>query len=403
MRLSSALIIVAIAAGVAAACGGGGGGDPASDATVGATPSPRPSPTDEEKIRGFNALGGDWRTNFSRALVAPSEFLSGGPGKDGIPAIDTPQFVSVAEVDFLDDREPVVVVERNGDARAYPVQILIWHEIANDVVGDEPILVSYCPLCNSTVVFKRTIDGQLYDFGVSGFLRNSDLVMYDRQTESWWQQITGEALVGDLAGTVLEPIPSSTISFADFRAAHPDGLVLSRDTGFSRNYGRNPYVGYDSNDDPFLFSGRTDDRLDAVDRVVALEIDGEAVAYAFSRLESEPVVNDDVGGQPIVVLFRKGTVSPLDRSAINDSADVGSGVAFSRSLEDRVLTFASDGDTITDAETGSEWTIDGRAVDGPLAGKRLEPVVHGNHFWFAWAAFKPDTRVWPGGGDGETG
>jgi len=255
-------------------------------------------------------------------------------------------------------------------------------------------VVTYCPLCNSSVVFKRTLNGAVYDFGVSGLLRNSDLVMYDRQTESWWQQITGEAVVGELTGAALEFLPSSTISFADFRTAHPEGKVLSRDTGFSRSYGRNPYAGYDSNDRPFLFSGDVDDRLDAVDRVVALEAGGEAAAYAFSRLEKHPAVNDVVGGEPVVIFYRKGTVSALDRSAINESADVGAGVAYSRRAGGQTLTFEPSEDGFRDVETGSGWDINGRAVSGPMAGAQLDPMIHGNHFWFAWAVFKPHTRVW---------
>jgi hypothetical protein len=389
MRRRRYVLLIALSGALlAAACGGGGdaGGEPPASTAAGTSPVPNAD--------AFRGLASGWETDFSRGSVPAHEFQSGGPGKDGIPAIDKPKFVPVSEVDFLDAREPVLAFEWNGDARAYPVQILIWHEIVNDVVGGEPVVVTFCPLCNSSVVFKRTVVGTVYDFGVSGFLRNSDLVMYDRQTETWWQQITGEAVVGELTGAALEFLPSSTISFADFRAAHPEGKVLSRDTGFSRSYGRNPYAGYDSNDRPFLFSGDVDDRLDAVDRVVALEVGGEAVAYAFSRLEEHPAVNDVVGGEPVAIFYREGTVSPLDRSAINESADVGAGVAYSRQLDDRILTFESAGDRFRDVETGSSWDISGRAVNGPLAGEQLAAVVHGNHFWFAWAVFKPGTRVW---------
>ncbi len=382
------LLIALLGALLAAACGGGGDVGRELPASTAAGSSPV---LDADQFRG---LASGWDTDFSRASVGAHEFRSGGPGKDGIPSIDEPKFVGIAEADFLDAREPVLAFEWNGDARAYPVQILIWHEIVNDVVAGEPVLVTYCPLCNSSVVFKRTVSGNVHDFGVSGFLRNSDLVMFDRQTESWWQQITGEAVVGELTGATLEFLPSSTISFEDFRAAYPNGKVMSRDTGFSRSYGRNPYAGYDSNDSPFLFSGEVDDRLDAVDRVVAMEVGGEAAAYAFSRLEEHPVVNDLVGGRPVVILFRKGTVSSLDRSAINESADVGAGVAYSREVEGRTLTFESAGDAFRDVETGSLWDISGRALSGQLAGMQLETLVHGNHFWFAWAVFKPETRVW---------
>ena len=387
MRRLAALVIALF---VAAACGGGG-------TSVSRTSEPAatrgsPAPVDASS---FEALASGWRTDFTRASVSGGEFLSGGPGKEGIPAIDHPKFVPVADATFVDDREPVLALEINGDARAYPVQILIWHELANDIVGGTPVAVSYCPLCNSSVVFNRTVQSRVLDFGVSGVLRNSDLVMFDRQTESWWQQITGEAVVGAFLGTRLEALPSNTISFADFRAAYPDGKVLSRDTGFNRDYGRNPYKSYDAGgSEPFLFKGQLDDRLDPVERVVAVEFGTDAAAYPFSRLADHPVVNDVVGRQTIVVFYRKGTLSSLDRSSIRDSKDVGAGVVFGSSLDGRVLTFEPRGDEFRDLETGSSWDISGVARSGPLAGRSLTKVVHGNHFWFAWAAFKPETRVW---------
>jgi hypothetical protein len=355
------------------------------------------TPGSPARIRAssFDAVASGWRTDFTRAAVSGAEFMSGGPGKDGIPAIDRPKFVSVDDATFVDDREPVLTLDVNGDPRAYPVQILIWHELVNDVVGGKPVAVSYCPLCNSSVVFDRTVQGRLLDFGVSGLLRNSDLVMYDRQTESWWQQITGEAVVGAFTGVHLDVLASNTISFADFRAAHPEGKVLSRDTGFSRDYGRTPYQSYDAGGGrPFLFAGKLDERLDPVDRVVTVQFDAEAVAYPFSRLVDHAVVNDTAGGEPIVVFYRKGTVSPLDRSNIRDSRDVGSAVVFSRTLDGKLLTFQANGDEFHDVDTGSLWDITGVARSGPLAGKSLKQANHTTSFWFAWAAFRPETRIW---------
>lgn len=373
----------------AAACGGG------SARTHAIRPSVTAGSPPAVQASSFDAVASGWRTDFTRASVSGREFQSGGPGKDGIPAIDHPKFIPVADATFLDDREPVLALDINGDARAYPVQILIWHELANDVVGGTPVAVSYCPLCNSSVVFDRTVQGQVYDFGVSGLLRNSDLVMYDRQTESWWQQITGEAVVGVFTGMHLNVLASNTISFADFRDAYPSGHVMSRDTGFQRDYGRNPYQSYDSSgNQPFLFDGELDDRLDPVERVVTVEFGTEAVAYPFSRLADHPVVNDVVGRQQIVVFYRKGTLSPLDRSNIRDSKDVGTGVVFARSLDNRLLTFEASDDGFRDVETGSAWDITGVARSGLLAGRSLKAANHGTSFWFAWAAFKPETRIW---------
>ena len=357
--------------------------------------SATPAAPGASDVGAFRSLAPDWATDFTRASVAAGEFRSGGPGKDGIPAIDEPRFVGIEEAEFLSDVDPVLAVEVDGEARAYPLQILIWHEIVNDVIAGKPVAVTYCPLCNSSLVFERTVGTAVLDFGVSGFLRNSDLVMFDRQTESWWQQVTGDAVVGQYTGTALEVIPASTIAFSEFKDAYPEGLVLSRETGFDRSYGRSPYSGYDTpGNDPFLFDGDVDGRLDAVDRVVAVEIGTEAVAYPFSRLLEHPAVNDAIGGEPIVVFYRPGVASPLDRSAIADSKDVGQGVVFRRAVKDRVLTFESTSDGFRDQQTGSTWSITGRANEGPLKDTQLEPVIHGNHFWFAWAVFKAQTRVW---------
>jgi hypothetical protein len=185
-------------------------------------------------------------TDFRKHSVPYSEILSGGPPKDGIPAVDKPKFLPVSEANgWLKDREPVVFVQVGDDARAYPIQILIWHEIVNDTVGGEPLIVSFCPLCNTAIAFKRIFNGQVLDFGTTGRLRHSNLIMYDRQTETWWQQATGDAIAGEHAGGQLEFYPASMISWADFKDLHPNGMVLSRDTGHPRNYGRNPYFGYD--------------------------------------------------------------------------------------------------------------------------------------------------------------
>ena len=160
-------------------------------------------------------------TDFSIASVDFDDIMSGGPARDGIPPIDQPEFVTVAEESELADTEPLISISINGDARGYPLRILMWHEIVNDEVGGIPVTVTFCPLCNTALVFDRRVDGQVLDFGTSGNLRNSDLVMYDRQTESWWQQFLGEAIVGAMTGTVLDLIPARIESFARFRERFP--------------------------------------------------------------------------------------------------------------------------------------------------------------------------------------
>lgn len=358
-----------------------------------------PDPDYEAALEAARLRTSGWDTDFSLHTVEFSEIRTVIP-RDNIPAIDAPKFVSVdAAAGWLEDVEPVVALHIAGDARAYPLQILTWHEIVNDEVGGVPVAVTFCPLCNSAIAFDRRFDGAVLDFGVSGNLRNSDLIMYDRQTHSWWQQFTGEGIVGRYAGGQLEHLPSLLVSFADFRAAYPDGRALSRDTGFARQYGRNPYVGYDTTKgNPFLFGGALDDRLLPVERVIAVSVNGVDAAFPLGILQEERVINYTVGGRDIVALFKFGAASALDAASIAGSRDVGSAAVFDANLNGRKLTFGVEGERIVDAETGSVWSILGSALEGELAGESLTPLVHGNHFWFAWAAFKPNTLLYEGAG-----
>lgn len=338
---------------------------------------------------------GGFTTDFSKRVIDYGDILSGGPPKDGIPAIDDPLFDPIdSALNRVAAQEPVIVFEHEGDARAYPLSILMWHEIVNDEVGGKPVTVTFCPLCNASIIFEREFDGQVLDFGTTGRLRNSDLVMYDRQTETWWQQFTGEGLIGEYAGQQLGFLPSQVLSFEDFKALHPDGLVLAvGDT--MRNYGVNPYAGYDTNPQPFLFDGEIDPRLFAVERVVGIDMGGETMAYAFSDVAEAGAINDEVAGTPLVVWHKSGTTSAMGGPRIAENRDIGSVGAFSRQVGDQLLTFAANDDgTFSDNETGSTWLISGLASDGELAGTQLETVLSFDHFWFAWAAFNPDTGLW---------
>ena len=236
-----------------------------------------------EELSSSGLRTGGWETDFSFHTVPFDSILSGGPPRDGIPPIDNPTFVEIKDADeWLETLEPVVSFELNGDARAYPLQILMWHEIVNDTVGGAPVSVTFCPLCNSAIVFDRNINDLVLTFGTSGMLRKSDLIMWDRQTESWWQRLIGEALVGRMAGTKLNFLAAPIMSWQDFKTHHPDGLVLSKDTGFRRNYGENPYVGYDRIDNPpFLYSGDLDGCLQSKERVAAITVDGVDFAFPF--------------------------------------------------------------------------------------------------------------------------
>ena len=284
----------------------------------------------------------------------------------------------------------------NGEVKAYPIQILIWHEIVNDIVGGEPIAITFCPLCNTGLAFLRTVNEDVLDFGTTGRLRFSNLIMWDRQTESWWQQATGEAIVGALTGTQLEFVSAPIISWQQFRKTYPDGLVLSRETGFSRNYGNNPYIGYDDvNEPPFLYQGPIlPDELPPVARVLAVDLGGENVAYPYEVLESWSPINDRVGGVNIVVLWESGTSSALDSRIIADGRDVGTAGAFLPEVDGQELSFESIGDSIYDQQTRSQWNSLGMALSGPLTGTQLPEVVAFNHFWFSWAVFMPETRIY---------
>ncbi len=337
-------------------------------------------------------------TGVPEPLVELDEIRSGGPPPDGIPPIDDPTFLRVADVDFLAADEPVLALEIDGDARAYPVQIMTWHEIVNDTVGGVPVAVSYCPLCNSAVAYDRRLGDRILDFGTSGLLYNSALVMYDRQTETLWSHFTGEGIVGELTGEDLVVFPLSTVSWATFRDANPDGVVLSRDTGFRRDYGRNPYPGYDDVDGvPFLFEGEVDGRYTALTRIVGIESGGAAVGIPLDDLRSSQVVDGVIGDRPLVALWTPGTASALDSASIADGVDVGATGVFVPEIGDVALTFTPLGDgTFVDDPTGSTWNILGRAVAGELAGERLEPYAHVDTFWFAWSTFLPDTDVLTG-------
>ena len=336
-------------------------------------------------------------TDFDNRVIELSGILSGGVPKDGIPAIDNPEFVSVSEAfDWLNPREPVIVLDILGQAKAYPLQILIWHEIVNDTLNNRHVAVTFCPLCNASIVFDRNLDGQILDFGTTGNLRNSDLVMYDRQSESWWQQITGNGLLGDYAGVTLTKLPSQITSFAQFAESYPTAEVLSRDTGFRRDYGRNPYRGYDDIDNiPFLLSDPADPRLPAMERVVNISINGGHRVYPFSVFSDQPVINDEIQGVPVVVFSKNDAVSALDERTISESRIVASATVFRRQLGEHLLTFEQDANgRFFDLETGSEWNLFGQAVDGQLKGEKLIDVESGIHFAFAWLAFYPQSDIY---------
>ncbi|MDA0305393.1 MAG: DUF3179 domain-containing protein [Proteobacteria bacterium] len=292
----------------------------------------------------------EWpKTDFSKKSIDLSEIMSGGPPKDGIPSIDKPRFVRLAEVSGLADTEPVVGLIINGKARAYPLRILTWHEIVNDELAGVPVTITYCPLCNSAIAFDRRLDGKILDFGTTGKLRKSDMVMYDRQTESWWQQFMGEGIVGEMTGKRLKTIPARLESFANFKKRAPDGEVLVPNDPGMRNYGRNPYAGYDSASMPFLFQGDLPKGISPMVRVIV--IDGEAWSMPLLRQKGT------LSRGNLTLSWEAGQNSALDAAFISKGRDVGNVVA--------------------------QRTRNGKAED----------VVYDVTFAFVYNAFFPDKKI----------
>ena len=261
----------------------------------------------------------EWpRTDFSStSLDGWIEIVSGGPGRDGIPAIDAPTFIAARDESRIDPTEPVMVLEIEGELpRAYPVRYLIWHEIVNDTVADLPVAVTFCPLCNSGVVFDRRVEGDTLTFGVTGKLRHSDMIMFDRETESWWQQATGEGIVGAHAGTTLAKLPGWLEGWRSYRARNPDGLVMDQPAGFGRDYGRNPYRSYDSAARPFLYSGEMPPHgIAPLERVVRV---GDR-AWPLTRLSDA----GEIAEAGVVLSWARGQASALDHETIGWGREVG--------------------------------------------------------------------------------
>ncbi|MBT8198242.1 MAG: DUF3179 domain-containing protein [Acidimicrobiia bacterium] len=396
---------------VASACGGSSGDDgPASSSSTTAGDGDAVTTTQGSNPSGVSALEvaySDGLSNDDPRFPTPGidvdRLLFGLPGPDLIPAIDDPVLTPASELGaWLEPAEAVVFVERNGDARAYPVRVLMNHEIVNDVVGDDPITVTYCPLCNSALAFVREVNGVETTFGVSGMLFNSSLVMYDRLTQSLWLHFTGEAVVGDRTGDQLERVSAGLVSWEGFVEAHPDGLVL--DPPNRDRYGRNPYAGsgfggsaYDTlASEPFLFNGTTDPRSESMRRVVGVVRDGDARAWTITTLQGGlgTVTAGEVGDDPVVVLWSPGQASALAGETVATGRDVGTAGVFSPVVDGAPATFSVDTEGgFVDDITGTTWNVLGEAVAGPLEGSTLERIPHLDTFWFAWSSFQPETLL----------
>lgn len=312
---------------------------PEGETTPAATTSnDEPSSATETAAATAGKTGEVMVTDGTRHSIPLDEILSGGPGKDGIPSIDNPKFISVEEAAFLSGNDQGIGLTIDGESRFYPYKILVWHEIVNDELAGQPLLVTYCPLCATGIVFDRRVDGEVQEFGVSGRLWQSNLLMYNRsENESLWSQVLGEAVVGPHTGQELSVVRSDIVRFGDWKENHPDTQVLSRDTGSSRSYDRDPYRGYYTSDSVSFGASFDDDRLHPKELVHGIEIDGQFKAYHDEAL-SVGTTTDEFADQKIVV---------------------------------------------TRSEAGEvSFTADG------------EPVSSIPGFWFSWVAVHPDTKLY---------
>jgi hypothetical protein len=283
---------------------------------------------------------------------------------------------------FLKDSDLVVGLTINSQTRAYPLLILVWHEIVNDKVGGFPVAVTYCPLCFTTQVFNRTISGHVVEFGTSGKLYNNNLVMYDRISGSLWSQALGEGIVGIHAGESLKRIPFSLAYWKDWKQLYPNSMVLSKDTGFTRPYDVDPYGDYYTSDQLFFPISNLDKRLGLKEMVVGLNNVGQYKAYILHQIESSKIINDKVGNKSIVLFSLYPRMVRIYDPTIN-----------SKSLD---FQYNASTSKIIDKQTGSEWNFDGMAVNGQMKGKQLTRLPFDEGFWFSWAAFHPQTKIYPG-------
>ena len=337
-------------------------------------------------------INGDGNTNSAAAAIAEQEksivpldqIVNGGPPPDGIPSIDNPKFISVQEASkFLEDSELVLGLNINGDIRAYPLQILVWHEIVNDEIGGVPVAVTYCPLCFTNQVFNRTIDDgqEVVEFGTSGKLYNSNLVMYDRTSKSLWSQAMAEGIVGKYAGTKLERVPFDVAYWKEWKQLYPDSKILSRDTGSNRPYGVDPYGDYYTNSDVLFPISNRDDRLGLKEIVVGFENKGQYKAYKLQETEDNKVINDQVNGKSITLF----SSYPFMIRAYDP-------IAQGQTLE---FTYNPKSKNFLDEQTGSEWNFEGKAISGQMKGKQLTRLPFDEGFWFEWVAFHPKTEIYP--------
>ena len=323
--------------------------------------------------------------SLNKSIVPLDQIVSGGPPPDGIPSIEDPEFVSVENAEnFMSKSDLILGVSINGDVRGYPLQILVWHEIVNDIVGGNPIAVTYCPLCFTNQIFNRTItDGQTLEFGTSGKLYNSNLVMYDRNTDSLWSQAMAQSIAGELSGVILERIPFDLVTWKDWIKVYPDSKVLSQDTGHLRPYGADPYGDYYTSPDILFPVSNNDNRLGKKEIVIGLEGEnGISKAYKMGDIEELKVIDDKLTENSYVTLW---STFPYMVRLFDPFLDGKTPLTFH--YDERKNVFR-------DNQTGSEWNFDGKSTAGQLSGSSLMRIPFDQGFWFEWSTFHPNTEVY---------
>ena len=335
-------------------------------------------PTDSNPIDFAHVEPTVMETNGVKHIISLDKIKGGGPPKDGIPSIDNPVFANVPDSHFMSDSDTIIGLEINGDAKAYPLFILVWHEIVNDNVGGTPVAVTYCPLCYTNQVFERIINGQEVEFGTSGKLYNSNLLMYDRFTESYWSQALGMAVKGELSGYKLNLIPFDVITWGDWKTLHTDTLVLTTETGHIRSYATDPYGNYYTEPRILFPVEHSDDRMHPKEIILGFNQGNIYKAYKQSDIESNTILNDSIDNNPVLL------VSLFSQNSR----------AFERTLDDKVLDFEYIKNKIIDTHTNSEWNYDGLSISGEYEGRQLERLPIEPGFWFEWVAFHPETLVY---------
>ncbi len=319
-------------------------------------------------------------TNGIKHIIPLDKIKGGGPPKDGIPSIDNPQFTDVSNANFMSDSDTVIGLHINGESKAYPLFILVWHEIVNDTIGGTPVSVTYCPLCYTNQVFERIINGEEVEFGTSGKLYNSNLLMYDRLTDSYWSQALGTAVTGELTGYDLTLVPFDVITWNDWKTIYPDTLVLTTDTGHIRSYATDPYGNYYTEPNIIFPVDHRDDRMHPKEIIIGFNQDNIYKAYKQNDIESSVVINDFIGDAPLLL------VSLFSQNSR----------AFDRNVDGEILDFQYVDGKIIDVQTNSEWNYSGLSVSGIYDGRQLDRIPIEPGFWFEWVAFHPNTLVYNG-------